>query len=291
MTFDKTFSQTPSGIDKLPEIQIRPYQFFPHFIFPVSSQFTIGNYSEPSNSFATSRADLGFVLGPALAKILTSDLQASVHVDQYAYGTGDLKAVINQQISLSTPVTSHISNSITYNEANYNGPSFVPFQFLDQEPTTNTKGAQDLLRFFNGDVYSLQLGFSTLFEPLAQPVTYQLSARPTARSVVLIGGAFTPGPGEGHGFGTSNVQFSAPIGYETTASFLGNVDWASHGRIENKAIFIDKIIGECYDIKIQYNQDSRQVNVVLDLLAFPSHATGFGLGGQTGSLIPSNFNP
>lgn len=290
MTFDKSFSQTPSGVDKLPELQVRPFSFFPHFIFPVSSQFTIGNYSEPANSFATSRADLGLALGPALYKIMNSDFQASVHVDQYAYGTGDLKAAISQQMSLSTPISSHIVNSISYNEANYNGPAFEPFQFLDQLPSTNTKGAQDLLRFFNGDVYSFQLGFSTLFQPLAQPVTYQLSARPTARSVVLIGGAFSPGSGPGYGFGTTNVQFSAPIGYETTASFIGNVDWASHGRIENKSIFIDKIIGECYDIKIQYNQDSRQVNVVLDLLAFPSHATGFGIGGQQGSLIPSNFN-
>lgn len=290
MTFDKSFSQTPSGVDRLPELQIRPYLFFPHFIFPVSSQFTIGNYSEPANGFATSRADLDFSLGPALYKVFGSDFQANLHVDQYAYGTGDLKAAITQMMSLSTPLGSHFVNSISYNESNYNGPAFAPFQFLDQQPTTNTKGAQDLLRFFNGDVYSLQLGFSTLFDEMAQPVSYQLSARPTTRSIVLIGGSFVPGPGQYHGFGTTNVQFSSPLGYDTTASFIGNVDWASHGRIENKSIFIDKIIGECYDIKIQYNQDSRQVNVVLDLLAFPSHATGFGIGGQQGSLIPSTFN-
>ena len=289
LTFDKSFSQTPSGIDKLPELQVRPYKFFPHAGIPITSQFTIGDYSEPANAFNTSRADLGFVVGPALYKVFNSDFQANLRVDQFAYGTGDLKAIINQTMSLSTPIGQHVINSLSYNEANYNGPPFVPFQFLDQQPTTNVKGAQDLLRFFNGDVYSLQLGFSTQFNAMAQPVTYQLSARPTSRSIVIIGGAFSPGPGQGRGFGTTNVQFSTPLGYETNVNFIGNVDWAMHGRIENKAIYIDKIIGDCYDIKLQYNQDSRQVNVVLDLLAFPSHSTGFAIGGAAGSLIPSNF--
>ena len=39
------------------------------------------------------------------------------------------------RLELDDAVTSHIVNTINYNEANYNGPALVPFQYLDQQPT------------------------------------------------------------------------------------------------------------------------------------------------------------
>ncbi|MGH7736863.1 MAG: hypothetical protein ACREMP_03170 [Candidatus Tyrphobacter sp.] len=287
LTFDKSFARVPYGDNEIPQLAIRPYTFFPHFIFPVSAQFTVGEYSEPSNAFHTQRADLAFVLGPAIYKVFGSDFEATVNVNQYAYGTGDLKASIQQLLTLTTPITSHIVNLVTYNEENYNGPPAVPFQFLDQLPTTNTKGAQDLLRFFNGSIYNLSLGFTTLFDAKAQPVSYQFQLDPSSRSVLLLGGSYIPGPGLG--FQETNVQFSTPFGPDTQIEFAGNVNWDIHRRISDKIVYVTKTIGQCYQIAALYNEDSKLFNLSLDLLSFPSHAAGFGVG-QSGSIVPSNFN-
>ncbi len=286
LTWDKSYSRVPYGDDEIPQLQIRPYEFFPHFIFPISAEFTVGEYSEPSNAFNTSRADLAFVLGPAVYKVFGSDFQAMMNVTQYAYGTGDLKAAITQNMSLTTPITDHIVNMLTYNEANYNGPAAVPFQFLDQQPTSNTKGAQDLLRLFNGSVYNLSLGFSTLMNGVPQPVSYQFQLSPSANSVLLLGGSYLP---QGLGFQETNVQFSTPFGRDTQIEFAGNVNWDLDRRVTDKIVYLTKTIGQCYQIQVLYNEDSKLLNVSLNLLAFPSHGTGFGIG-QGGPIIPTNFN-
>ena len=44
LIFDKTFSQQPYGIDKLPELQIHPYNFLDHFVIPIQAAFTVGEY-------------------------------------------------------------------------------------------------------------------------------------------------------------------------------------------------------------------------------------------------------
>ena len=287
LTYDKTYARVPYGDDEIPQLAIRPLDFFPHFLFPMSAQFQIGEYSEPSNAFSTSRADMAFVFGPWLYKFYGSDFQATVDVTQFAYGTGDLKAAIQQLLSLTTPISDHLVNMITYNEANYNGPAAVPFEYLDQQPTENNKTAQDLLRFFNGSVYNVSLGFSTLFDAHAQPVSYQVQLAPSTNSVVLLGGAFLPGPGMG--FEQTNVQFSTPFGRDTQIEFAGNVNWNIQRRISDKIVYITKTIGNCYQIQALYNEDSKLLNVSLNLLAFPSQPVGFGVG-QGGSIIPSNLN-
>ena len=50
----------------------------------------------------------------------------------------------------------------------------MPFQYLDQQPTENTKNAQDMLRLFNDDVYAFSVGWTTNFDGIAQPLSYQL---------------------------------------------------------------------------------------------------------------------
>ena len=294
MEYNKTYTDEGFGINKIPEFQVRPYDFFQHFIFPMSAQLTFGEYSEPSGegaptSLATWRADAGVVLGPALAKVFGSDFQATVNVDQYAYGTGDLKAAIQQLFSLTTPIGSHIVNSLTYNEANYNGPALVPFQFLDQQPTQNTSNAQDLIRFFNDDVYSVALGWSTNF-PLnmnAQPISYQITAKPSARSVVLLSGAYIPGPGLG--FETTNLQLSTPFGRDAALQFVTDLQWKGPEFFSNKIIYYTRTIGDCYQVRVLYSEASRSVNVGLSLLAFPNQQATFAIG-QPGPIIPSTFN-
>jgi hypothetical protein len=294
MEYNKTYTDAGFGIDKIPEFQVRPYDFFQHFIFPMSAQLTFGEYSQPavqdqvdSTSLATWRSDAGLVIGPALAKVFGSDFQATLNVDQYAYGTGDLKAALQQMMSLTTPIGSHIVNSLTYNEANYNGPALVPFQFLDQQPSQNTKNAQDLIRVFNDDVYSVALGWSTNFDGVAQPVSYQITAKPSARSVVLLSGAFVPGAGLG--FQTTNLQLSTPFGRDAALQFVSDIQWKGPEFFSNKIFYYTRVIGDCYQVRLLYSEASRSVNVGLSLLAFPTQQATFAIG-QPGPIIPSTFN-
>lgn len=287
MTYEKTFARDPFGINKEPELQVRPTLFLPHFVFPIAPTLAIGLYNEPQTPETTSRADLGMDMGPLLYRSILGDFSATFNVNQYAYGTGDLKASISQQMSLNTPIGSHISNNITYNEGNFNGPGTVPFSTIDLQNSPNFKNASDILRFFNADVYNLSFAFTTAFNGMAQPVAYSLAARPSRRSFVQLQGTFYPGPGQG--FNSTNVQFSTPFGRGSWLQFLADVDWKNKAAIINKSIYYSHIVGDCYEIQVQYNQNSRTINVTLSLLAFPSHAASFGLT-TTGSIIPTSFN-
>ncbi len=289
LTIDKNYSHSPSGIiDKLPELQIHPTTVFSHLPIPISPQLTIGEYAEPQDQFSTVRSDLSVNMGPALYDVYGSQLQASVNVHQFAYATGDLKAAIQQSASLTTPIGKHVVNALSYSEQNFNGPAAVPFVLLDTQSSTNTKNAQDLVRFFNGDVYNLTLGFSTSFKALAQPVSYQFAMRPSTRSYVLLGGSFSPG--SGLGFSTTNLQMSTPFGKDAQLQLVTDVDWKNKARLENKTLYYSKIIGDCYEIRVAYIQSLKAINVTMDLLSFPSRAANFGIG-QNGPIIPTSFNP
>ncbi|HTX55981.1 MAG TPA: hypothetical protein VMD47_02665 [Candidatus Acidoferrales bacterium] len=288
MTWDKSFSAEPvAAAEEIPQLQIRPYKFLPHLFLPASATFTVGEYSEPAYAFASQRALLAFVFGPLIEQIFGSSFQGTVNVNQYAYGTGDLKASIQQNASLTTPLGEHFVNTLTYSEENYNGPSSVPFYTLDQFPGINSKNAQDLVRVLNGNVYNLALGFSTNFNGMAQPVSYQLTAEPSAHSVVLLGGSFIPGSGSG--FESSNLQVSTPFGRDTSVQFVTTVDWKMHAQLQQKVIYVTHTIGNCYQLEALYNQSLKMVTLQLNILAFPTQGTTFSIG-QGGPLIPTSFN-
>ena len=288
LDFDKSYTKTPTGINKEPEVTIRPNMpFFSHFMVPVAPTLTIGEYNEPSTPETTERADLALNMGPLNYHFLNNDFSASMTVNQFQYGTGDLKASVQQNMSLTSRISDHINNIIGYNESNYNGPGVVPFETLDLQTGQNTKNATDTLRFFNGDIYNLSLSFNTLFNRTAQPVQYTFTLRPTYKTYLNLQGSFNPGPG--NGFYQTATQLAFPLGIGGYVQFSGNVDWKTKGRINNKTIYYSRIIGDCYEIQLTYNQDSKQVNALLNLLAFPSRGVGFGLNTNT-SIIPSSFN-
>lgn len=292
LTFDKTNANMPNGVNKLPELQIRPNSFFPKLRVPITANFTLGSYQELQSGLGThneytTRADLAFQMGPALYKIFGSDFSAGGSVEQFAYGTGDLKAKIQQNLSLQTPVGKHFVNSLSYTESNYNGPIQVPFQTLDQFSRQNYHSANEVMRFFNSDFYNFQISTGTSFNQQAQPVTYQLTARPRRRTLVILGGYFSPG--SGLGFGTTNLQLSTPFGRDGDVQFIADVDWHNHARILNKNIYFHRVIGNCYEIRVQYNENLKAVNVTLDLLAFPSRAATFGVD-KNGPILPGGLN-
>ncbi|MGH7708077.1 MAG: hypothetical protein ACREM6_09170 [Vulcanimicrobiaceae bacterium] len=285
LTIDKTDSSSPSGYDKVPELQILPHFLFPGIFRTLQTQVTLGNYTEPVNHFSTSRADFNFIY-PLLFHVLgDSALSTNLTLRQDLYGTGDEKAQVTQQATLTTPVGNHIVNAITYNEQNPIGPSIVPFQLLDHLPN-GYKQAAEVFRLFNGNVYALTLSTATQFNRQAQPVEYQISSHPSPRSTVNLGGAFVPGPG--NGFFATNVQVISPFGFATDIAFTTNIDWKNKGRLENKTLYYHKIIGGCYEFRIGYNQDLKQVNVTVDLLAFPSYGANFGIG-NAGPILPGSL--
>ena len=287
LDYDKTnYSSNPFGYDKVPELQIQPHFNYGKFPFPPQLQLTLGDYNEPQDHFNTGRVQLD-VNDPVFLKLFgTSDFSGNWHLVQDYYATGDAKALEQQNASISTPLGQHIVNSVTYNEQHPIGPADVPFQLLDNLPP-GSHGAQDVLRFFNRNVYALSLSTGTNFDREAQPVSYQLTVKPSVRSYLVLGGFWTPGPG--NGFGTTNVQVITPFGRDTSLQFTTNVDWKNKGRLEDKNIYLSKIIGNCYDLQFTYNQDLKQFNFNVVILAFPNQAAGFGFGGQNSLIIPQNF--
>jgi len=304
LTYDKTDSQTPGeSIDKEPELLIRPLgQLFPNFqLVPITGTFAIGNYSEEQTVtststtslagsgyqiFDTQRAQAAITFGPEVAHFLGSDFNASVIATQNAYATGDLKAQIQQNASFTTPLGDHVINAITYTEQNTNGPSAEPFQTFDVL-SGNSNQASDLIRIFNGSAYNLTLSSDTLFKREAQPVTYQFAFMPTIKTAVMIGGSYNPGPG--NGFESSTIQISTPVGYESDIQFSTNADWKAKGRLNDKNVYFRKVIGECYELDLAYNQDLKQISLAVQLLAFPTQRLNFGLG-QSGSIVPGSLN-
>jgi hypothetical protein len=299
LTVDKTESDDPSGIDKLPELLIRPHGALdPSFLaLPITAQFALGEYSEHQEQvidaagntipgLATQRGQAQVTFGPALAHFFGSDFNASVIATQNLYGTGDEKAQIQQNASLTTTISSHIVNAITYSEQNSNGPQAEPFKTFDIIGGASHQ-ASDVVRIFNGDVYTLTLQGTTLFDRAAQPINYQLNLRPSPRSSLLVGGTWIPGPG--NGFPITNVQVITPLGRGADIEFATNVDWKSRGRLESKNIYYRRIIGDCYELNLAYNQDLKQVTFNVLILAFPSHSASFGLATPT-SILPGQLN-
>jgi hypothetical protein len=289
-TYDKTdYSQDPFGYDSIPQLQILPHINWHGFKYAPQIQFTIGEYAEPENHFSTSRFQ-GQLTESYYAKVFgNSDFTANYNITQDYYGTGDEKAFDQQNASLSTPIGNHLVNSITYNEQHPIGPSDVPFQLLDNL-SPGAHSAQDVLRFYNKDVYSLSLSDGTNFNEQGQPITYQLNYKPSTRSYIVVGGYYQPGPG--NGFTTTNVQAITPLGKDSTLELTTNVDWKNHMQLADKNIYLSQIVDNCYQLQFSYNQDLKQFSFQIVILAFPTAGAGVGFGGtqNASSIIPQNLN-
>ena len=196
-----------------------------------------------------------------------------------------MKAEIDQQASFTTPFGNHVLNAVTYTETNSNGPESEPFQTFDLL-SGGSHGAQDVLQFYNQDDWVLRLSSGTGFNRQAQPIAYSFTMRPSLRSYFTMNGSWAPGPGQG--FQTTQYQIITPFGYKTDLQFAATQNWKAKGQITDKVVYLRRIIGDCYDVRVSYNQDLKLVSVGFDLLAFPSYGVNFGLG-QVGSIVPGNL--
>jgi hypothetical protein len=290
LIFDRYDSSVQSNVQKEPELQIRPLTpLFPNFrAIPITSQYTLGFYNDPAANIATSRGEARLQFGPSQAHVLGSDFSATVTAQQDYYGTGDEKAQIAQQASLSTPLFGHLQNTISYNESHVNGPLAQPFTW---DPlSSGLKQANDVLRVFNGDAYTFSLTATTFFNRQAQALGYQLQSRPSSRSTLLLSGSFQPGPG--FGFDRTSVQIATPFGYKSDLQIATFIDWKNHMRLVSKNIYYRHIVGDCYELRASYNEDLKQVYFTVTLLAFPSQTANFGIGqpASLNSVIPGNFS-
>ncbi len=287
LSYDKTdYSANPFGYDRVPELQVLPHLNYGALKFGPQLQFTIGKYTEPQNHFTTSRAQAQLDESVFFKVLGNSDFSAHYNLVQDYYGTGDAKAFDQQNASLSTPIGNHVINSLSYNEQHPIGPPNVPFQLFDRL-SQGAHSAQDTLRLYNRDIYSLQLATSTSFNRQAQAVNYQFNIKPSPRSYVLLGGYYQPGPGLG--FNQTNVQAITPFGRDTTLEFTTNIDWKNHNRLTSKNIYLSRTIADCYNIEGSYNQDLKQFTFNIVILAFPGQSAGFGFGGQKTPIIPGSF--
>ena len=109
--------------------------------------------------------------------------------------------------------------------------------------------------------------------------------RPSMRSYLLLGGSYVPGPG--NGFFATNVQGITGLGHDTTLQFSTNIDWKNRARLNNKTMYLSKIIGNCYRTDLSYNQDLKAWNFAIAILAFPNQA----IGGQIGTFNPTAIIP
>lgn len=289
LTLDRYDASVPNATSKLPELLVRPHNsIFKNLLggVPNTATFTLGEYSDPIAPLATQRLEILYNVGPILYHTPIGDFSGTVGVRQDAYGTGDAKAQIEQQYTLTSPIGNHFENIMSYTNQHTNGLGNEPFTFDTFGGAS--KGLQEVVKVYNGDVYALSLQTGTNFNMMAQPVAYQLLVRPSPLSSVSFTGNYTPGPG--NGFDRTNVQIITPIGRTADIQFATFVDWKNHMRLESKNIYLREVIGDCYEVRIGYNQDLKTVAVTLDILAFPSQALNFGLGGaQNGSVVPQSF--
>ena len=248
------------------------------------------NIAEPENHFSTSRFQKASSRSRTTRRssaIATSRQTTTSPKTITARATR--KAFDQQNASLSTPIGNHLVNSITYNEQHPIGPADVPFQLLDNL-SPGAHSAQDVIRFYNKDVYSLSLSDGTNFDEQGQPITYQLNYKPSSRSYIVVGGYYQPGPG--NGFTRRTFRAITPLGKDSTLELTTNVDWKNHMRLEDKNVYLSQIVDNCYQLQFSYNQDLKQFSFQIVILAFPTRRApaSASADGQSNSIIPQNLN-
>ena len=61
-------------------------------------------------------------------------------------------------------------------------------------------------------------------------------------------------------------------------------------RLEDKNVNLSQIVDNCYQLQFTFNQDLKQFQFQVVILAFPQQGAGIGFGGaQSQSIIPQNL--
>jgi hypothetical protein len=278
-----TVTTTPViGLQKVPELTVhsRPFSIS-NIRLPVTFTFTDGVYDDGYDTIVTARHELSGQAGSAIYRIGdNTTVSALLGVRQDLYGTGDERGVVSEAFSLQNFFGRHADNTLAYQEQSVRGYTPMPaFDLL-----TGFDGINDVLNVYNGSAYRFTASANYDFKnKFLSPITYQLNVSPTPNSSVLLGDSYDP---HGTGYGPLTITLSTPVGRNDYVQFLGNYDFKMHG-LEGQNWFLTHTVNDCYQIRVAYRQPLHEVDISVNLLAFPNQGVNFGLTG--GSLLPQSF--
>lgn len=277
------------AFQKLPELTLDSHSFEIDQRIPVGITLIGGVYDDPYETFGattqhveTSRLEAGVQLGDALLRIgSSSDLTAMATLRQDAYGTGDLRGLFGDNFSLHTLYGTHADTTLDYTVNSVRG--FTPLQSFDGEFASNTY--TEALNVYNGSYYRFTASTSyDVLQHFQSSITYQLTANPGPYSSVTLGTSFDP---HGTGYGPMSIQLQTPVSKTDYLQMLANYDFKLHG-LQGQNYYLTHNVNNCYLVRLAYLQPLHEVDLSVELLAFPGQGVSFGFTNQ-GSLLPQSF--
>lgn len=271
------------GFQKVPELTVRGRPFtIPSLRLPISVTLIDGVYNDAFDNFVTSRQELNAQLGSAVYRIGNSaTVTATANLRQDSYGTGDLRGAIGEQYSLQKFFGQHADDTLSYSSQSVRG--FTPLQSFDL--LTGFDQFNDVLNVYNGSYYRFTASTNYDFRnKFLGSINYQLNVTPSPLASLILGDSYDP---HGTGYGPLNITLSTPLGRNDYLQFLGNYDFRLHG-LQGQNYFLTHTVNDCYQIRIAYRQPLHEVDLSINLLAFPSQGVNFGLNGRA-SILPQNF--
>ena len=284
VTSDTTETSEPViSFQRIPELVLhsRPFQLA-KLRLPVDATLTIGHYDDEFDSVVTDRYEANVQLGSAFFRLGPStDITASAGVRQDAYGTSDLQGSIGEQVTLHNFIGTHADNTLSYQALSVRG--FTPLASYDR--LSGFDQISEVFNVYNGSVYRFTASANYDFRnKFISPISYQLIAAPSAIASVSLGGSYDPNFSK---FGPLSILLATPIGRDDFFQYEGSYDFKLHG-LQGSNYFLTHTVNDCYQLRLAYRQPLREVDLSINLLAFPTRGVGFGINSNA-PIIPQSF--
>jgi hypothetical protein len=277
------------SFQKLPELTLNAHSFEIDQRVPIDITLVGGVYDDPYETLGTttahvetSRLEGNVQLGDALVRVGgNSDLTAMATLRQDAYGTGDLRGLFSDDFSLHTLYGTHADTTLSYSVNSVRG--FTPLQSFDGEFASNTY--TEALDVYNGSFYRFTASTSyDVLQHFQSTISYQLTANPGPYSSLTLGTSYDP---HGTGYSPLSIQLETPVSKTDYLQMLANYDFKLHG-LQGQNYYLTHNVNDCYLVRVAYLQPLHEVDLSVELLAFPGQGVSFGFTNQ-GSLLPQSF--
>lgn len=271
------------GFQKVPELTLRARQLqIPPLRLPVLMTMVDGLYNDEYDRIETARYEVSAQFGPAFYRVgQSSEVTASATLRQDAYGTGDLRGSIGEQVSLRTFLGRHADNTLSYGDQSVRG--FTPLRSYDL--ITGFDQINETLNVYNGGIYRFTASTNYDFRnKFLSAITYQLVAQPGPQTSLSLGTSYDP---HGSGYSPLVISLATPLGPADYLQFQGNYDFKLHG-LQGQNYYLTHTVGNCYQIRVAYLQPLKEVTFGISLLAFPGQGVNFGIN-SNGPIVPQSF--
>lgn len=278
------YTSTPvTALQRVPEVIVRgrPLQLT-GLRLPLQVTLTAGHYDDQIDNANTTRYELNTQLGSAFYRIgQNQELTGTVTMRQDAYGTGDLRGTISEQLGLRSYIGRHADNQLAYNEQSVRG--YTPLRTFDL--TSGADQMTETFNLYNGSVYRFTASTNYDFRSkFLSPISYQLNAQPVPYSSLSLGTSYDP---HGSGYSPLSIALATPLGKVDYLQFQGTYDWKLHG-LQGQNYYLTHTVGDCYQVRVAYLQPLREVDFSFRLLAFPGQTANFGINNR-GPIINQSF--